>query len=419
MSMISHKTFFICLLILNVNSISQNPDKCYDYNKKGIAALDKNDYQDAIINFENALQCSNSNITIKKNLINTYNNYAIELSKNSKFSEACLFLEKAHSLEPASLQIKSNLKSLYLQKSTVEFNSKEYSDAEVTLKKLLILEEFNTLALINIGKIAYLNQKLSLAEKYWNKALLTEPGNKEIIQLLSSIQKEGRTENNFSQVQGDIFEIHYDQGVIDNEVYEIKQHLMDCYRIIGQDFGYFPKHPIIVLLYKESEFRGIRDVHDKVSGLFDGKIRIPVNLNKYSLEKLKEILNHEFTHALIFDIAGNECPIWLNEGLAVFEEKTDRMYEKVIMSKAAKNNNILSISQLNNSSVWRNSSLAPLAYSQSYFMVKYMIDRWGLYVINEIIKGIKNGSSFESVLENKTNCSLTEFEQGWKKRVKN
>ncbi len=414
--MLLQKMSFICLILI-CNSISQIPDRSYDYNSKGIAALNKNDYQNAILNFENALKCSNVNETIKKNLTNTYNNYAIELSKKGNFSEACLYLEKAFSLEPTSLQIKSNLKSLYLQKSTLDFNSKEYSNAEIILKKLLKLEECNTLALINIGKIAYLNQKLSLAEKYWKKALMIEPGNKEIIQLLSSIQKEGRTEDSFSQVQGDIFEIHYNQGVIDNEIYEIKQHLMDCYREIGQDFGYFPKHTIIVLLYKESEFRGLRDVHDKVSGLFDGKIRIPVNLKKYSLQKLKEILNHEFTHALIFDLAGNECPIWLNEGLAVFEERTDYVYEKSIMNKAKRTNNTFSILQLNNSSTWRKSSLAPLAYSQSYVMVKYMIDRWGLYVINDIIRQIQMGNSFESVLESKTNCSLTEFEQGWKKSI--
>jgi tetratricopeptide (TPR) repeat protein len=385
-------------------------------NNQGIVALEKNDYQRAIECFERAIGSGSNNQTLTSNLIVAYNNYAIEFAKKGQLFDACKYLEKAVQLNPSNENTIRNITAVYLQRGINDLNNKDFLEAEKNFQKSLSFTGTNVPALIYLGRIAYFEQKLTTAEKYWEKALSFDPANSEIQKLLSSLKKENKTEDRFSQVQGDIFEIRYNQNVVHEEVFDIRQHLMDCYREIGQELNFFPKHPIIVLLYEEKEFRGLRNVHDQVSGLFDGKIRIPVNYNKYSLAELKQVLRHEYTHALIYDLVGNSCPVWLNEGLAVFEEKSDRKYEYNIVIQLVNLDRSLTFNQLNSSNLWSSKDLAPAAYSQSFAIIKYMVDRWGLFELNKIIMQFNKGYTFETILQKETNCSLTELDREWKKQ---
>ena len=403
-------------IILSVMSITaENSENWVILNNQGITALQQKDYIRAIEHFEQANVSSSGNQTIINNLIAAYNNYASEFAKDGRLSDACKYLEKAYQLKPTNESTIKNLTAIYFQRGISELNNKQFSEAEVYLLKSLSFTSTNVQAMICLGKIAYYQQKLTIAQKYWNNALQIEPGNNEIQKLLLSLNKENKTEERFSQVQGDIFDIHYNQNVVLDEVYDIRQHLMDCYREIGQDLNYFPKHPVIVLLYEEKEFRNLRNVHDQVSGLFDGKIRIPVNYNKYSLLELKQVLRHEYTHAIVFDITGNRCPIWFNEGLAVYEEKSDRKYENNLLRQIVNLNRSLTFLTLSSPDLWRSKDLAPIAYSQSFAIVKYMIDRWGLFEMNKFLMQFNEGNSFETVLQRETNCSLTQLEGEWKK----
>lgn len=407
-------TLSIILLVLALAAEKGEP--WVILNNQGIAALEKNDYLKAIEYFERAINSGSSNPTLTSNLLVSYNNYAIDFTKKSQLQDACKYLEKAYQLSPTNASTIKNLTAVYLQRGINELNNKQFSEAEKNFLKSLSFTSANVTAMLYLGKIAYFEQKLSIAEKYWKNALSFDPANIEIKNLLSSLKKENNTEDRFSQVQGDIFEIHYNQNIVHEEVFDIRQHLMDCYREIGQELNYFPKHPVIVLLYEEKEFRSLRNVHDQVSGLFDGKIRIPVNYNKYSLAELKQVLRHEYTHALIYDLAGNSCPVWLNEGMAVFEEKSDRKQETSIIRQLVNLNRCLTFSELGSSNLWSNKNLAPAAYSQSFAIVKYMIDRWGLFEMNKIIMQFNNGYSFETILQKETNCSLMELDREWKKQ---
>jgi tetratricopeptide (TPR) repeat protein len=87
---------------------------------------------------------------------------------------------------------------------------------------------------------------------------------------------------------------------------------------LSQELGHTPQNRIEVVIYPESLFQNVTLAPDWAMASFDGKIRIIVT----SLESVRQretlfgTLHHEMTHAFIYDIAGQECPDWLNEGLA-------------------------------------------------------------------------------------------------------
>ena len=86
-------------------------------------------------------------------------------------------------------------------------------------------------------------------------------------------------------------------------------------RVVGQ-LGEAPGQRVTVVLYEAAEFREVARVHAWVTGLFDGKIRLPAGGPLPARRELDRILAHEYTHAVVHDLTRGRAPRWLHEGLA-------------------------------------------------------------------------------------------------------
>jgi hypothetical protein len=60
----------------------------------------------------------------------------------------------------------------------------------------------------------------------------------------------------------------------------------------------------------------VAHVHAWVTGLFDGKIRLPAGGALPARRELERILAHEYAHAVVHDLTRGRAPRWLHEGLA-------------------------------------------------------------------------------------------------------
>jgi tetratricopeptide (TPR) repeat protein len=389
-----------------------------DLNSKGVDAINRGDYVTGITYLEQAYNQNKTHPAIQSNLSNSYIKYASELLQKKQPDLSVSYADKALRMGGLSDAGKNNLSRIYYNIAVSYYQQKNYNASEILLNKSEQLIQSQVPVLVLQGHIAYSKQNLSGAENYWKKAKQLDPSNSEISKLLAILSKQSSTETKLGSMQsGEIFDIHYDRGSIGNEIFEIKQHLMDCYRELGQEFGYYPSHPLIVILYDESEFRSTLNVRSQVAGLYDGKIRLPLNFKKYSLADIKKTIRHEYTHAIVQDLAGSNCPIWLHEGLAVYAEKGSYNDNIALIKAAMQKKLAYTFNMLSTSQVWNRSDLAPLAYSQSYGIVNYMINRWNMNVIREFLKQIKSGESFESVLSEITNTSIQELDRNWKTSI--
>jgi tetratricopeptide (TPR) repeat protein len=80
--------------------------------------------------------------------------------------------------------------------------------------------------------------------------------------------------------------------------------------------GYRPAERVTVVLYDDQQFHDVTRTHAWVSGLFDGKIRLPVGGSAPAGAAFERLIVHEYTHAAIHDLSRGRAPRWLHEGLA-------------------------------------------------------------------------------------------------------
>lgn len=108
----------------------------------------------------------------------------------------------------------------------------------------------------------------------------------------------------------------------DSDLYETRQNLQNVRREVGRAFGgFFPDQKFDVVLTQEEVFRAYSKSPKHVSGLFDGTIHLPIRTEGNSA-RLKAILYHEYTHALLWLASEGKCASWIHEGFAVDQEES-------------------------------------------------------------------------------------------------
>lgn len=95
--------------------------------------------------------------------------------------------------------------------------------------------------------------------------------------------------------------------------------LDEAYAQVGRRLNFFPEDRVQVILYDAGEFAAALRPDAWARGVFDGKIRVPVRDFEDERERLKAVLVHEYTHAVVHRLSPL-CPAWLNEGLATLME---------------------------------------------------------------------------------------------------
>lgn len=384
------------------------------YNQSGIEALNKNDYIQAIDFFNQALQILPKNITVKKNLAITYNNYAITLNGENNTEDAKEYLYKAIELEKDNIHYKENLANIISSLAEKYYKDGEYDIAIRQLTESLALLPKHIPSLLLLGQIHYQMQELEKAQNVWERAYKYDPHNSELKQMLSRLKNEKLIETDLKQLDAYYFDIRFDKTVIDEEIYDVRYDLRDAYRDVGRDFNYYPQHKIPVILYAQEDFQKLRQTPDWVSGIYDGKIRLPIKNNGFSITELKKIIWHEYTHAVVFDLTDGRCPTWLNEGLAKYEELKQEKPDLTILKKAINENYCVPINKLESSFSLKNDpEKLNIAYLEAYSFIDFILNRWSFYLIKDILSHLKQGKSLEEAFYEETGRSMNKLNKDW------
>jgi tetratricopeptide (TPR) repeat protein len=203
------------------------------------------------------------------------------------------------------------------------------------------------------------------------------------------------------------------------EANEINHTLSRVYQQIGGNFGYYPDSKLSVILYKPGAYRRAIDAPIWSGGLFDGKMHLKYDTTRRTPVEPRT-LYHEYIHAVVYDLARDNVPLWFNEGLATYmaHEWTENEFRYVRLHDQRPRDTIRSLDEING--MFRSegeSSRVRLGYEYSYSLIQFMDQRYGLKTITDILKRTGEESSFETALLDVINTSPDRLQFTWENWV--
>ena len=281
-------------------------------------------------------------------------------------------------------------------------------------------EDLQTLE--GLGQVHYQRHNLEKARGYWEQALELDPDNTDLRQKLHSLEDEEAMDDDFRKIKSPHFDIRAEEGALEKGDYALRRILRNIYRKVSQDMKFFTQRQIIVLIYTESGYQQLRQTPHWSMGLFDGKIRIPIPSDQGGWPGIESIIRHEFTHALVWERTRDNCPPWLNEGLAQYEQRGGRrskMPSEAIQLLKEEETLKISLEVLTNPFVeWTDVKLIPRGYAKSESLVRYLIRRYGMGKMHRILDALGEGGKPEAILEAELATTLAGLEKSWSRAVK-
>lgn len=331
---------------------------------------------------------------------------ASEKLNNSEFEEALAILENYS-------EYIEDEETATLIRGIAYYFTESYYEAEAELLNVAYDDKGNKDALYLLGRIYYERGDLSLAIENWEKALRLDKDNPDLKGMIAKAKREAAVELNMDKAFTGRFLINYDGRRDEKTGNAIADILEEAYYDIGIDFNFFPEKEITVIIYTEKEFREVTLAPGWSGGLYDGKIRVPSGGVEISSMKLRQLIYHEYTHALIHSLTKGLCPRWLHEGLAMHEEsKLDsegEIFKKVMIRKG----DLSGPADIDNLFSSENAERALFAYRSSFTIVKNLIDNYGIHKVAELLHGLgPNVALKESFKQTYGNYNLS-FDKWW------
>ncbi len=342
-----------------------------------------------------------------------WNNLGIQQEKNSGTAVSIKAFKKAASLDPKNPVVQLNLAHAY-------WELRDPAMTQAFLEQLVALapnEPFPHLALADLFQG---QDQLGEAAHHLDQATALSGKDPAVQSYLRTVTAKVRgTEKNEAQLtsrDSAHFTAKFD-GETDQTTWAVVLEILEeAYREIGQKFGHFPSKTIVVVLHTKSKFQSATGSPVWADGLFDpvlGRIQIPAQEAMADRVWLTRVLRHEFVHALLHDqlgSAGSAIPTWLNEGLAM-ELSGDRWSDlDQIMTQEF---TLIPLSALEGGWGGLSSDAAVVAYLEANSAVHYLIDRFGMARVRELLTHLKARQTLSAAMQSQLSLSYEQFQSRW------
>jgi len=134
---------------------------------------------------------------------------------------------------------------------------------------------------------------------------------------------------------------------------------------------------------------------------------------------LRKVFKHEFSHIVLGRaFRGREkVPRWLDEGLAMYESREWDLSRVSTMTRAVLTDSLIPLSEITHSFP-QGADRAELAYSESFYLVSFLISRYGKESFHRFIKEYSGGKGLKEVLMEVYGIRWEELEKRWRNYLK-
>jgi len=235
-----------------------------------------------------------------------------------------------------------------------------------------------------------------------------EPTHAAARRFLEKVEREQRAEAGFRRDVTPRFVVKYRDARDPEARRAIIAHLEAAAERVGRMLAYAPQQRTTVVLYEHHEFRDVTRAHSWASGLFDGKIRLPIGPVLPSAREVERLVVHEYTHAAIHDLSRGRAPRWLHEGLAqVLEGATS---DPMLHIPGG-----LTLAGVEALAGEPDPLRARAGYDIALWIVRDLLDRGGIESLRELLARLGAGEAIAEAVPRIYGLRLTELESHWRR----
>ncbi len=331
------------------------------------------------------------------------------------FEKAMSHYENALFQRPDDLQLHGRMGLTAMQQM-------HYEKAVTHFERTLEANPDNFFLLFSLGRCNFELKQLDEAIEYFEKALKLakdEREQKAVESALNQAREMLASTDDSTREEDQRFVIHFagnsqqDLGDLTFEVLE------EIFHQVTDSLNFQPDVKINVIFFLTEEYYKVSK--DWSAGSAQGiRIMVPLKSGYKSPDYIKGLLAHEFTHTIIHLKTSNRCPLWLNEGLAQYQEfqaaygspETLRPdYENLLQKEFIEKRNFVDLNSV--PSLIGGSSHYDVArgYLASYLAVRCIADFYGEQSFDSLLSSLGSGKSLDEAMTEATGRTMPEFQE--------
>jgi tetratricopeptide (TPR) repeat protein len=373
-----------------------------ELNSEAIALSEHGEFAEAVDRLHSAMKGEPAEPTLQKNLRAVLHNWAVaELNAGRP--------EHAADLANQALDLGSDAR-LYLVLGVAQSRQAEWERAQVALEKAVELGGVDAQTAIALGRVYQQLGNRERAVEMFQRARDLGVRDADFTTVLARMERELDAEWDYTELPSPHFTISFAEGTNYDAARNVEDSLERAYFSVGRKLEFYGSERTPVVLYDEEEFHDITQAPSWMGALYDGRIKLPVRGLDHGSELLDRTVRHEYAHAVVSQLTRGRCPVWLNEGVAIWaEEQTDG--ERLEWAqRAISDQELFHLSQLTGAFTDLPPSRVPVAYAQSYLAVRALLDAEGAYRVRALLSAIGDGMNAVAAFESVMLRSLADFE---------
>lgn len=200
---------------------------------------------------------------------------------------------------------------------------------------------------------------------------------------------------------------------------ELHTAAVQALELLEKDAGLTTDAPIDLYIYADYTDLGDAILYEPSwtgGAAFPENNIVIIGISPSNLEWGKRTEAHELTHVLVghltFSCLG-DVPTWLNEGLAVYSEGPLEDYSQQQLDRAISNDELFSVRALSGG-FSEIADKADLSYSQSYSIVKFLLEAYGRDKMTELLVALRDGETIDTALLQVYGFDVDGLEDAWR-----
>ncbi len=268
--------------------------------------------------------------------------------------------------------------------------------------------EFDPEARILLAHLYDQRDRPELAIAHLRAVLEHQPAHEAARRLLDKVERERQAEAGFQRIITPRFVVKT-RGTHGEEARRAILAALDtAAERVGGALGYAPSGRLTVVVYEPSQWEDVARVHSWATGLFDGKIRLPLPATLPPAPQLERLIVHEYAHAAIHHTARGRAPRWLHEGLA-------QAFEGAEADPMLRVPGHLTLAGVEALVTDADPLRAHAGYDIALWVVRDLLNRGGMDAMRELLGRLGAGDTLAEAAPRVYGLRMAEIESQWRR----